>query len=165
MSQHLSDEQISNWLIGERTADAEAHLRECAACRGEIARMEETFALFRESLPLRGSEPSRDRRGAVRPIRIAVALAASILSAALLFLRPAPTPSPAPFVAIPYVAPLAPYERTSVVRLNIPVAALVAAGFTVQGADPGATVSAEVIVGQDGRAHAVRLISNRSLIQ
>lgn len=162
MSQHLSDEQISNWLIGERTADDEAHVRECAVCRGEIARMEETFALFRESVPpfayARGSE-----RG--RPARVAIALAAPILAAVLFLLGPAPVPSAAPFVAIPYVAPIAPYERTSVVRVNIPVAALVAAGFAVHGADPGATLTADVIVGQDGRAHAVRLTSNRSVIQ
>jgi hypothetical protein len=162
MSQHLSDEQISNWMIGERTADGEAHVRACAACRGEIARVEETFALFRESLPplayARGSE-----RG--RAVRIAVALAASVLIAALFLQWSAPVRPSAPFVAIPYVAPLAPYERTSVVRVNVPVAALVAAGFAVHGADPGATLAADVIVGQDGRAHAVRLISNRSVIQ
>lgn len=162
MSQHLSDEQISNWMIGERTADDEAHVRECAECRCEVRRMEETFGLFRESLPplayARGSE-----RG--RSVRIAVALAASTLAAVVLLQRPAPIPSAAPFVAIPYVAPLAPYERTSVVRMNIPVAALVAAGFAVHGADPGATLAADVIVGQDGRAHAVRLTSNRSVIQ
>ena len=169
MSQHLSSEQISNWLIGERTADEEAHVHGCATCRAEIGRMEETFAMFRESLPplayARGSEPSRDRQGAGRTVRIAVALAASILAAVLFLPRPAPVPSATPFVAIPYVAPLAPYERTSVVRMNIPVAALVAAGFTVHGADPGATLTADVIVGQDGRAHAVRLTSNRSVIQ
>jgi hypothetical protein len=56
-------------------------------------------------------------------------------------------------------------ERTSVTRMNIPLAALVAAGFTVRGVDPGATLTADVLVGQDGRAHAVRLTSNRSVIQ
>jgi hypothetical protein len=162
MSRHLSDVQISNWMIGERTADSEAHVRACGACRGEITRMEETFALFRESLPplayARGSE-----RG--RAARIGVAVAASVLVAALFLQRPAPVPPSAPFVAIPYVAPPAPYERTSVVHMNIPVAALVAAGFAVHGADPGAMLAADVIVGQDGRAHAVRLISKRSVIQ
>jgi hypothetical protein len=68
--------------------------------------------------------------------------------------------SEAPFVEIPYVAPLAPYERTSVMRMDVPVEALIAVGFEVQGQEPGAAVTADVLVGQDGRAHAIRLLSN-----
>jgi hypothetical protein len=49
--------------------------------------------------------------------------------------------------------------------MDVPVAALMAAGFEVHGAEPGGTVSADVLVGQDGRMHAVRLISNGSVIQ
>jgi hypothetical protein len=69
-------------------------------------------------------------------------------------------PAEEPFVPIPYIAPPAPYERVEVVRMELPVAALIAAGLTVRTADPGARVEAEVLVGQDGRARAVRLISN-----
>jgi hypothetical protein len=65
-----------------------------------------------------------------------------------------------PFVPIPYLAPPAPYERIEVVRVELPVAALIAAGLSVRTADPGARVEAEVLVGQDGRARAVRLISS-----
>ena len=64
-----------------------------------------------------------------------------------------------PFVPIPYVLPPAPYERLEVVRMKLPVAALIAAGFRMQTADLGAEAEADVIVGQDGRARAVRLIS------
>ena len=53
---------------------------------------------------------------------------------------------------IPYVAPLAPYERTQVVRMSVPVTALIAAGFEVHARDIGAAVRADVLIGQDGRA-------------
>jgi hypothetical protein len=80
---------------------------------------------------------------------------------------PAPLPavsedvrdSEQPFVPIPYVVPLGAYERAEVVRMEVPVAALIAAGFPMQTADPGARAEADVVVGQDGRARAVRLIS------
>jgi hypothetical protein len=64
-----------------------------------------------------------------------------------------------PFVPIPYVAPLGAYERAEIVRMEVPVAALIAAGFPMRTADPGARAEADVVVGQDGRARAVRLIS------
>jgi len=64
-----------------------------------------------------------------------------------------------PFVPIPYVAPLGAYERAEIVRMEVPVAALIAAGFPMRTADPGAQAEADVVVGQDGRARAVRLIS------
>ena len=70
-----------------------------------------------------------------------------------------PPESEQPFVQIPYVAPLAPYERTQVVRMEVPVSALIAAGFQMRTADPGAHAEADVVVGQDGRARAVRLVS------
>jgi hypothetical protein len=76
--------------------------------------------------------------------------------------RPVPAPgvSAEPFVEIPYIAPLAPYERTRIVRMNVPVSALIAAGFEVNIADTGAALQADVLFGQDGRAHAIRPISN-----
>jgi hypothetical protein len=63
-----------------------------------------------------------------------------------------------PFVEIPYVAPLAPYERTSIKRMEIPVSALIAAGFEIEARDTGAALRADVLFGQDGRAHAIRLV-------
>lgn len=64
-----------------------------------------------------------------------------------------------PFVFIPYTIPLAPEERTEVIRMDLPVAALIGAGLPLQVADPGAHAQADVLVGEDGRARAVRLIS------
>jgi len=64
-----------------------------------------------------------------------------------------------PFVPIPYVMPLGPYERAEVVRMELPVSALISVGFPVRTPDPAALAEADVVVGQDGRARAVRLIS------
>jgi hypothetical protein len=50
MSQHLSSERISMWMIGERTPEEEQHIRECPDCAAELARLETALALFRGSL-------------------------------------------------------------------------------------------------------------------
>jgi hypothetical protein len=104
-------------------------------------------------------------RLAVRRVRWwlpAAALAASLAIAAVALHRAVPPPQIAgePFVEIPYIAPLAPYERTRIVRMDVPVSALIAAGFEVHAADTGAALRADVLFGQDGRAHAIRLVSN-----
>ncbi|HVV46399.1 MAG TPA: hypothetical protein VHC72_14400 [Bryobacteraceae bacterium] len=72
--------------------------------------------------------------------------------------RPAPRRE-APFIAIPYTPPLDPRERVDMVRMDMPVAALIAAGLPVGTADPAGQVRTDVLVGQDGRARAVRLVS------
>jgi hypothetical protein len=117
-------------------------------------------------------ERRRKRRSSILALA-AGAIAASIIAILILEYRPfvrRPThviyvsgevrESEQPFVPIPYLAPPAPYERIEVVRMELPVAALIAAGLSVRTADPGARVEADVLVGQDGRARAVRLVSN-----
>lgn len=114
----------------------------------------------------------RKRRSSILALG-AGAIAASIIAILILEYRPfvkRPThvvyvsgeirESEQPFVPIPYLAPPAPYERIEVVRMELPVAALIAAGLTVRTTDPGGRVEADVLVGQDGRARAVRLVSN-----
>jgi len=71
----------------------------------------------------------------------------------------AAAPEPEPFYPIPYTAPLAPGEWTRVERMKIPVGALIAVGFHVMVSDPAATVEADVLVSQDGRARAIRPLS------
>jgi hypothetical protein len=94
----------------------------------------------------------------------AAALAASL---ALLIHQPTPVPHSAeardddrPFLQIPYVTPRAPYERAEVMRMQVPLTALMAAGFEVHTAEVGAAVNADVLVGQDGRALAIRLVQS-----
>jgi len=101
----------------------------------------------------------------------AAAIAASVAIVLSWDRRPnVPPPAPAaavsedaqaeqPFVPIPYVAPLAPYERAEVVRMELSVSVLIAAGFPMRAEDPGAKAEADVVVGQDGRAQAVRILS------
>ena len=64
-----------------------------------------------------------------------------------------------PFVAIPFTAPMGPYERADIVQMDLPVSALIAAGFPLRVSDTGARARADLVVGEDGRARAVRLIS------
>ncbi len=47
MNQHLSSEQLSNYLMGEATLEETAHARACPSCGRELARLESSLALFR----------------------------------------------------------------------------------------------------------------------
>jgi len=64
-----------------------------------------------------------------------------------------------PFIPIPYTMPLAPYERAQVMQVDMPVAELIAAGLPISTSDQGALARADVLVGDDGRARAVRVVS------
>lgn len=182
MNEHFSSEQVSRWMIGERSAEDIRHARECPLCRAELDRMEKAFLLFRES-SRRWSEHaylSKSQNGLehVQPsarqrspqwvnLSLRGALAAFVVVGALLIYRAAPVSQHAepsrlssaePFVQIPYVVPPAPYERTEIMRMDVPVTALIAAGFQVHVPDSGAAVKADVLVGQDRRVLAVRLV-------
>ena len=69
-----------------------------------------------------------------------------------------PRASDAPFVALPYVVPPARFELTEVVRINVPVAELISLGLRLPYA-PARRAEADVLIGQDGRARAVRVVS------
>lgn len=107
---------------------------------------------------------SRQRRWVIQigAVAAAVVMVASITWRPTTVVVPVkgPVQEEQPFVAIPYVAPLAPYERAEVVRMNLPVSALIAAGLQVGAVDPGTQVVADVVVGQDGRARALRLVTS-----
>jgi anti-sigma factor RsiW len=47
MIEHLSAEQISQWMIGERTPQQERHVAECDECRTELRQLETTLQQFR----------------------------------------------------------------------------------------------------------------------
>jgi hypothetical protein len=73
--------------------------------------------------------------------------------------RALPAASEGEFIRIPYTAALEPYERADIVRVELPVAALMATGLRIQTADASAKAQADLIVGEDGMARAIRLIS------
>jgi hypothetical protein len=164
MNRHLNSEEIAAWAIGERDARTEAHIRDCPPCRAELQHLEGALLLFRDS-GRRWSEhwhqappaPARPRVMWARRVAPGAA-AAALVAVAAWWIKPGVprTPREQPFIAIPYVAPLAPYERSVVVRMDVPVAALIAAGFEVRVPDAAAAIRADVLVGQDGRAHAIR---------
>lgn len=73
--------------------------------------------------------------------------------------RPRPSPAVAEFISVPFTVPLSPGERTEVRRVEMPVAALIAAGMPISVGETGSLARADVVVGADGRARAFRLIS------
>ena len=155
MSEHLSEEQITNWLIGE--VSCEQHVRECPHCSARIAHTENAFATFRYAMT-ECSETAPVRREPLGRVWLSVALASLAATVFILNTKPQQQELEAPFLPIPYVAPLALYERTEIQRMDLQVASLTAAGFDVQLADPAATVPAEVLIGQDGSPRAIRII-------
>jgi hypothetical protein len=167
------------------SAVLEPHFEVCAECsrflQAQLA-LHSAFAALSRKVPAPADLETRLRaefdasrtashlapRSAARRLRWwlpAAALAASLAIAAVALHRATPPPRIAgePFIEIPYIAPLAPYERTRIVRMDVPVSALIAAGFEVQAVDTGAALPADVLFGQDGRAHAIRLVSNSVL--
>ena len=167
MNPHLSSEESSNWITGERIGEAERHLAACASCRGEVEGLESAFRQFRDS-GQRWSEhwymaPAPRPAHSIKAWHRLAATGGLVLAALLVTLRGLP-PTPRavaqePFVAIPYVAPLAPYEQTRVVRMEVAMTALQAAGFEVHATELSGALTVDVLVGQDGRAHAIRPIS------
>jgi hypothetical protein len=65
-----------------------------------------------------------------------------------------------PFFAIPYTVPLAPEERAAIVRITLSPSAMAAVGFQLPAIDAGRDAQADVLVGEDGRAHAIRIVGN-----
>jgi hypothetical protein len=169
---HMSSVEITGWIAGERTDAAERHVRQCAECAAEVMRIERAVGMFCYSARRWSEQPESAPMAAPRwkaGLRVACASAACVVAALLLVRTPGPDRSDVPqqFIEVPFVAPLAPYERAQIQRMDIPVAALAAAGFPMRGPDTGGVVRADVVVGQDGRAHALRFLSDsdRSFLQ
>ena len=73
--------------------------------------------------------------------------------------QPVLPPAEEEFTSIPYTVPLAQNERAQVWRMEMPVSELMAAGIPVTAPDPSSLARADIVVGEDGRARAFRLIS------
>jgi hypothetical protein len=168
MNKHLSSEEIANCLIGEESPVEQLHLRECQSCQAELESLRHAFSLYRDSgrnwseywLGKTDFKPRQARTGGFGKWALAGSLAIAVLAALFVRTSSAPAIEDQPFLPIPYVVSPAAYERTHVKRMSVPVAALRSAGLTIPLADPGASVQADVLLGQDGRALAVRLVSS-----
>ncbi len=176
---------LAQWVDGELAAGQiawiEGHWDECAACRSERDRFQN---LDQRLLSYGGkieapAETAMDRVRFLATIdqtessrrwrRVLVPATAALLAAAAMLLvwLPRPVPHSAAtddngFVAVPYTAPITSYERSSIVSMQIPVAELLADGYGLA-ADPSSVVQADVLLGEDGRMHAVRLAPNQLL--
>jgi hypothetical protein len=91
------------------------------------------------------------------PLVFEFAAAVAVLAIAIGTGR-APKAKESDFVVVPFVEPIGPNERAQLVRVNVPVGALVKWGLPVNGANPYQRVNAEVVRGEDGLARAVRFI-------
>ena len=50
MNTHLTSRQISEWVLGDYSREAELHLRACSLCREELSRFEASLKGFRSSV-------------------------------------------------------------------------------------------------------------------
>jgi hypothetical protein len=181
--------QLIELARGRSSSTPTAHLEECDECLQFLVDQRALAAAFRVVAAQATDDPlpfletrllaEFDAAHAPRPratrfwqlAAMSACLAAALV--AILQTHPAfPVTQPAandeqPFIEIPYVAPFAPYERAEVQRMNVPVGTLMAAGFAVAAPDPSvevtASLPADVLVGQDGRVHAVRLLTSQEM--
>ena len=72
---------------------------------------------------------------------------------------PKPEPKPQPFVQLPFAPAFSQYDEAQVVRVTMPGASARGLGFAVS----GDRVQADVVVGYDGVARAIRMVSNSGL--
>jgi hypothetical protein len=157
---------------GAAHRDVVAHVERCAGCMRFLEDQTALSAAMKSMAAEAGGPsaavearvmaalPQRRRVPVWRWSAAAGVAAAACLSAAWV-LRPSPSPRPttSQFITIPYTVPLAPEEPAAVWHTRIPVSALIGVGFKIRTVDPSATVEADVLVSQDGRARAIRPVS------
>jgi hypothetical protein len=97
MKEHLTQQQISEFVAGEK--QHEPHIRGCAACRNEAELLNESLALFRQSVKNWSAdcEPRAIPRRAAMPRNWgwAIALAACLIAVVTAWQGLAPAPVPA----------------------------------------------------------------------
>jgi hypothetical protein len=158
---------------GAAHRDVVAHVEGCPACARFLEDQTALTAAI-QSFAAEASGPSvalearvmaalPERRMPVWRWAMAAGVAAAACLSALWVLRTASTPPPIArtpqFVTIPYTVPLSQGEPAEVWHTRIPVSALRAVGFPIGTLDPAATVEADILVSQDGRARAIRPVS------
>lgn len=50
MNDHLSEEQLTEWMLGVHDEAASQHIEICSACRADVNRVESAVSRFRESI-------------------------------------------------------------------------------------------------------------------
>ena len=70
--------------------------------------------------------------------------------------------TPSGFVDLPWTAGLPAFESGEIVRMDIPVASLPTYGIDISSGPGRGPVEADVLIGQDGFARAIRLVASSS---
>ena len=173
---HPSSELLLYRLDGELTAEAacalDAHLAECAECRNRWNRLRAVSdAVDAYSMTL--GSPAGQRSALVAATRaqetrtywrFAATAAALILAAGIGFLlsRPPKTPprvlqmAADAFIDLPYSDENLSGEGAVVLQVELPRTAVALAGMPVSDGPANGRVKAEVLVGADGLARAIR---------
>lgn len=179
MNEHLSEDQICRAIAGQATIDEQRHVHACLKCRTEIEHGWSTFGAFRRAVITRSEQaisrsvPSYEPRAAAvehRAWTFALAGIAGVVAVAVSQIgvgtrsgRPGLVVSQAVtfeagFFPLPYVT--VPVTEGHIVRLEVPSSSVEAFGV-----DPAELVSprpdavlADVLVGEDGLARAVRFV-------
>jgi hypothetical protein len=125
---------------------------------------------------LRAEFRAHRQRGRRRQISFALIAASILLLMTAALLRVAPKPAPAaartpglerttPFLPMAGRELLAPMEYGHVIRVRLPRSTMASFGLPVNEARAGEMVSADVLLGEDGLARAVRFIQMESSIR
>jgi hypothetical protein len=74
--------------------------------------------------------------------------------------QPAHVIRPSGFIELPGSAGLPAFESGEIVRVEVPVASLPTYGIDISSGSAGAPVEADILIGQDGFARAIRLVTS-----
>jgi anti-sigma factor RsiW len=156
--------RLQSWLDGELQPEArrstDAHLAGCPACSAAVEALGSRDAEVAGMLDsLSGASAHQSviytARGRWPAAAVAGALAASLLTLAILGQRPVPRPAPeSAGQFLPLSDRPEPMQAGMVVRVSVPASL---PGYT-GAVPPSGMVQAEVIVGEDGRPRAVRFL-------
>jgi hypothetical protein len=91
------------------------------------------------------------------PLALEALAAAAVIAIAISGSR-APEPVDTGFVPVPFVEPIGPTETAQVVRVRMPVGALAKWGIPVRAVNLNQSIDADVVLGEDGLARAVRFV-------
>jgi hypothetical protein len=173
MSHHLSEDQICRAIAGQSTIVERRHVDGCDACRAELDRFQNTLVAFRRSATVwtdRQTQRSAFEPRATGKWEWALTAAAAVIVGIAIPMWPtadrsrtsAPVSRHGLSVAgvetevFPLKYSNVPVTNAQTIRLELPRAAL--ASFGLEADNTSGTVLADVLIGQDGLARAVRFV-------
>ena len=178
MTEHLTEDQICRAIAGQATIDEQRHLHVCMSCHVEVDRSRSTLMAFRQAVSVRAERQARQTMpswepraasGGRRAWTFAFAGIGAVAAVAVSQIGVQPPPVSAPRSAaasaldgdfFPLDYSTVPVTDGHILRLEVPRSSVEAFGV-----DPVELVSprpdavlADVLVGEDGLARAVRFV-------